>query len=116
MSLPTNCAIVLVESVQVGTEDGTPIFEDRETGPYLAWLRTLGPTEYQAEELAGGVDHFAKVYFGPGPEPVQGGRLQITVDGQETAAEWEVVSVRERLGPAGVDHFELVTRQVVEGR
>ncbi|MDE0139358.1 MAG: hypothetical protein OXM57_05745 [bacterium] len=116
MSLPTNCSIVLVESVEIGRVDGTPTFEDRQTGPYRAWLRTMRPEEYEAEELAGGVDHFAKAYLKPGPEPVQGGRLRITVDGAEEAREWEVVSVRERLGPAGLDHFEIVTRRVVEGR
>lgn len=43
--LPTNASVVLVGVSQVGTEDGTPIYDEAARGPYRCWLRSMVPEE-----------------------------------------------------------------------
>ena len=85
----------------------------------LAPLASL-PRKYGSEigETFGRVNYFAKVYLNhPGlPAVSQSDNLRVTPDGSEVAVVFEVVSVRERLGPVGLDHYEVMARRVVEGR
>lgn len=117
--LPTNASVVLVGVRQIGIEDGTPVYDEAARGPYRCWLRSLSPEEVGGEIAAkfGRINYFAKVYvLHPGPAVSQSDNLRITVDGQEAAVVFEAVSVRERLGAGGLDHWEIVARRAIEGR
>ena len=119
MMFPTNASVVLAGVRQVGSEDGTPVYDEAARGPYRCWLRSLSPEEVRSQigETFGRVNYFAKVYLNhSGPAVSQSDNLRITVDGQEVAVVFEAVSVRERMGPTGVDHYEVLARRVAEGR
>ena len=116
MSLPTNSTFVIEREVQSGNVDGTPTYETQQLGPYKCWYRSLMPTIDGQDAIDVWTKHLATLYIPDPTVPIdQADQIQVTVTGQPTLS-FEVETVRQRTGRAGVHHIEALAKRIVEGR